>query len=89
MWVNSGPLCVVRVLLSCILFWFQVANDKCTQKQTTASLNANQLIFDIHNEASALLLKGYVNIQLSWMILKVTDTGKRCPPASEPFLGVG
>lgn len=38
--------------------------------------NANQLIFDIHNEASALLLKNYINVQLSSMILKVTDAGK-------------
>lgn len=38
--------------------------------------NANQLIFDVHNEASAILLKSYINIQLTSMILKVTDAGK-------------
>lgn len=57
-------------------FISQVANDQCTKKPATVMPNANQMIFDIHNEASALLLKSYISIQLSCMVLKVTDAGK-------------
>jgi len=51
-----------------------IANGKC-KKQGSELINSYQLIFDVHQEVSAVLLKNYINIQLAYMILKVTEEG--------------
>lgn len=38
--------------------------------------NSNELVFDVYKELSAVSLKSYINIQLTQMILKVTQEGK-------------
>lgn len=37
--------------------------------------NNNELVFDLYKELSAASLKSYINIQLTQMILKVTQDG--------------
>lgn len=37
--------------------------------------NSNELVFDVYKELSAMSLKSYINLQLTHMILKVTQDG--------------
>lgn len=38
--------------------------------------NGNELVFDVYKELSAVSLKSYINIQLTNMVLKVTQDGE-------------
>ena len=52
----------------------QITNGKCSANSKIRPTEY-QLVLDLHQELSAALLKGYVSVQLSYMILTVEKGG--------------
>lgn len=63
------------IFIVSINFRIQQSNGQCIRYGGQHIPNGNELIFDVYKEISAASLKSYINVQLLYMISKVTEEG--------------